>query len=387
MSDMDVVMGEPRRGDGVMADEENEAMEYIQPVALLMDELKSEDISVRVEAMRRIKTIALALGPERSRNELVPFLESSLDEEDEVLATLAEELGSLAEQLGSGGVLVLLRLLEGLFSAEEPLVRQKALESFEGSLLPSLSEAECREHLLPLTQRLSTGDWFSKKTSAVTLIVDIIGHVSRLKSDDESSSASTLISLLISQFTPLAVDESPLVRKAVATNLSKLVALTEDNVIKDDLVPVTLQLSNDPQDSVRLLAPEPLSLIMEKLGDSMIGDDVDLVAVFLALAGDNSWRIRFMVATHFGRFIKALMSNPKIDTITIFCALLRDLESEVRCAACSQISEVARVAGVAATEEHILGSIQLLLSDASPPVRASLALQLNDLAKVFGNEA
>ena len=38
---------------------------------------------------------ANALGPERTRDELIPFLSESVDDEDEVLQMLAENLGKL----------------------------------------------------------------------------------------------------------------------------------------------------------------------------------------------------------------------------------------------------------------------------------------------------
>ena len=47
----------------------------LYPIAVLIDELKHEDVSVRLAAIRRLPTIALALGPDRARDELIPFLE------------------------------------------------------------------------------------------------------------------------------------------------------------------------------------------------------------------------------------------------------------------------------------------------------------------------
>ena len=71
-----------------------EADEQLYPIAILIDELKSDDVTLRLNSIHRISTIALALGPERSRDELIPFLHESLDDEDEVLLALAEELGT-----------------------------------------------------------------------------------------------------------------------------------------------------------------------------------------------------------------------------------------------------------------------------------------------------
>ena len=45
--------------------------------SLLIDEMKSEDAESRIAAMRKLRVIAGALGPERTRKELVPFLNGS----------------------------------------------------------------------------------------------------------------------------------------------------------------------------------------------------------------------------------------------------------------------------------------------------------------------
>jgi serine/threonine-protein phosphatase 2A regulatory subunit A len=47
----------------------------LYPIAVLIDELKHDDVSLRLAAIKRLSTIALALGAERSRDELIPFLE------------------------------------------------------------------------------------------------------------------------------------------------------------------------------------------------------------------------------------------------------------------------------------------------------------------------
>lgn len=98
----------------------------LHPLAILIDELKSEDVVLRLNAIRRLSTIALALGDERTREELVPFLMESLDDEDEVLLALAEELGNFTEYVGGPTwAHILLNPLENLAAVEETLVRDK----------------------------------------------------------------------------------------------------------------------------------------------------------------------------------------------------------------------------------------------------------------------
>jgi serine/threonine-protein phosphatase 2A regulatory subunit A len=67
--------------------------EELYPIAVLIDELKvriarancsrdmkltslkHDDVLLRLNAIHRLSTIALALGPERTRDELIPFLD------------------------------------------------------------------------------------------------------------------------------------------------------------------------------------------------------------------------------------------------------------------------------------------------------------------------
>lgn len=48
------------------------------------DELKNEYPDLRLNSMRRLKTIAVALGEDRTRDELVPFLTDCTDDDEEV---------------------------------------------------------------------------------------------------------------------------------------------------------------------------------------------------------------------------------------------------------------------------------------------------------------
>jgi serine/threonine-protein phosphatase 2A regulatory subunit A len=50
----------------------------LYPIAVLIDELKHDDVVLRLNAIHRLSTIALALGAERTREELIPFLDGKL---------------------------------------------------------------------------------------------------------------------------------------------------------------------------------------------------------------------------------------------------------------------------------------------------------------------
>ena len=47
------------------------------PVNTLIDDLKHEDMKKRINSVKNLNVIASALGPERTRLELLPFLNGS----------------------------------------------------------------------------------------------------------------------------------------------------------------------------------------------------------------------------------------------------------------------------------------------------------------------
>ena len=361
--------------------------DLIQPVALLMDELKSEDTAIRVEAMSRLQTIALALGPDRTRNELVPFLQCSLDEEDEVLSVLIENIVGLVDHAGGPShASVIIPLIEGLVSTEEPYVRSAALAAYS-RIIEMMPIELVIESVVPSIRRLVEGDWFSEKSSAASLIVFVIQRLDSQRNNTITGDISGHFEELLGSFESLLHEEVPLVRKAVANNLAALsTALFNLSFTShlERLVKICMQLAGDTQDSVRLLAVEPLAVLLEQSKTLYPQQFSSLVPLFLTLVSDNSWRIRFMVASNYGHLAASLIHEANVDTLEMYCTLLKDAESEVRSAACSQLSKVAALYLSDQINEHIVPSISVLLTDPSSHVRASLALQLNDFARVMG---
>lgn len=70
------------------------------PIAVLIEELKNEDIQFRLNSIKQLQTIAVALGPEKTRSQLIPFLIDTIYDEDEILLALAEQMGNLVPYVG-----------------------------------------------------------------------------------------------------------------------------------------------------------------------------------------------------------------------------------------------------------------------------------------------
>lgn len=57
-------------------------------------------LQLRLNSIKKLSTIGLALGVERTRNELIAFLTETIYDEDEVLLALAEQLGTFTPLVG-----------------------------------------------------------------------------------------------------------------------------------------------------------------------------------------------------------------------------------------------------------------------------------------------
>ncbi|KAJ3020024.1 hypothetical protein HKX48_001439 [Thoreauomyces humboldtii] len=350
----------------------DETDETLYPIAVLIDELKHEDASLRVNAVRRLSTIALALGPERTREELIPFLEDSIDDEDEVLLVLAEELGGFVDHVGGAQFgHILLPTLETLAAVEETVVRDKAVESIAkiGGLL---TQRQIEESYIPMIKRLSTGDWFTSRTSACGLYAPAYALSSPATQDE-----------LRKMYIQLCNDDTPMVRRAAGTHLAKLAKKVSKEHVISDIIPLFRQLALDEQDSVRLLTVESLVAIAEVLSPEET--KASILEPMRAMCADKSWRVRYMIADKYVQLANAV--GPEIireDLISAFVTLLKDAEAEVRTAAAGQVPGFAMLIDQESVLREILPCVKELVSDTSVHVRSALATQISGLAPYLG---
>lgn len=361
----------------------------VYPLALLMDELKHDDISNRVEAMKKLDTIALALGPERTRDELIPFLtEVAQDDEDEVFAVLADELGNFVPYVGGPEhATILLPALEILASTEETLVRDKAVASLN-NIACELSEQQILNDFIPLIEHLAGADWFSSKVSACGLFKSVIV---RIKDD-------VLRKNLLALYLQLVQDDTPMVKRAAAKNLPTLIDLLRQNpdlsndVDWDFISNMFQKIINDSQDSVKFLAVDCLIAILKFFNTK--NDDVhfkDLLTSAVKLSTDEAWRVRYMAADKFDTLASQFAGNNEYLTELLppFLGLCEDNESDVRKAIANEIPGFAKLfkdhqPNVILTK--ILPAVQNLSMDENETVRAALALKVTNLVELMSKE-
>ncbi|KAK3174077.1 Polyamine N-acetyltransferase 1 [Lepraria neglecta] len=346
------------------------------PIAVLIDELKHDDVLLRLNAIHRLSTIALALGAERTRDELIPFLDESVEDEDEVLTALSAELGGFVEYVGGPEYgHVLLSPLENLAAIEEPLVREKAVESLN-KICKELSQSQVEDYFIPLTVRLSKADWFTSKISATGLY-----NVPYSKATPPSQEG------LRQQFTQLVHDDTPMVRRQAANNLAKFVKEMPPQIVIDEMIPLFQHLAGDDQDSVRLLTVEILISTAEVIPKEQQTSYGTLLTALRSLFEDKSWRVRYMVADRFEKIAKAVDEETVTrDLVPAFVKLLKDTEAEVRTAIAGQIPGFCGLLDRETLLNEIMTSIEDLVSDTSQHVRAALGTQISGLAPILGKE-
>lgn len=371
-------------------EETNTGSEELYPIALLMDELRHDDVASRVQAMKRLDTIAIALGPERTRLELLPFLEEVIPEdEDEVIAIAAEELGGFVPLIGGEQhASLLLPVLEKVSACEEPIVREKAVASLNG-IAQVMSDDDILKNFIPLITRLAKERWFSLHIAATGLFK---AAITRVGSEERKE--------LIGMFKDLMLDDSPMVRKAAAKELPDLIKIlgekfntreTVEELNWDTILIMYESIVNDAQDSVKFLAVDVLVSILEFLKSVNETSELDKLFISLVtLVNDPSWRVRYMVADRFEALV--LGFNDKEYTLKFvphIVALMKDNEAEVRKAISKQLpgfSKLVDSADDSIVLNQLIPCVSQLALDESETVRSALASEITGLAPILGKE-
>ncbi|ODV67727.1 ARM repeat-containing protein [Hyphopichia burtonii NRRL Y-1933] len=370
----------------------------LYPLALLMDELKHDDVSNRVEAMQKLDTIAIALGPERTLTELMPFLtDVAQDDEEEVFAVLAEKLGDFIPLVGGHqNCEPLIQILSLLASTEEPIVRDTAIDSLHKISL-QLTDDEINGIFLNLIKTLSSGTWFSRKVSAACLFKSVFVKVSPATRKE-----------LLSIYIKFVADESPIVRRSAAKNLPPLInQLTtyrkENNIPASEIVDnefpfiskMFIQLTNDDQDSVKFLSIDILIAILEFFASvNDTSHNSDCLNRSLKLIGDDAWRVRYTAADRFSSIAKNFDANEQdlLKLIDPFISLMKDNEGEVRKAIAQQLPDFCKLltnfpSTKSTIESKIIPVVNDLSQDPQENVRASLASTITGLSPILAKQS
>jgi serine/threonine-protein phosphatase 2A regulatory subunit A len=391
------------------ASEEEEARQAI-------DMLRGDDVSGRVAAANRLESVAAALGEERTRDELLPFLTDGVDDEDEVLVAIASNLGKLIEHVGGPAhAHTLLPCLELLLTVEETAVRDAASASTQ-AVANVLPKETFQDQYARMVSRLATNEWFTARISSAALIATAY---TRLKEEDQKEFQS--------HYSSLCRDDTPMVRRVAAQYLGSMLetviqvsgrnCLEEEGTVTTLFIPLYEELaSNEQPDSVRLQTTgncvafgRAISEVVKdgKYTESEMALVNRVLPLIVATIDDRSWRVRWTAASKFADVIAAFDGVPDAmdSLVPAYEKLLQDPEAEVRTAATFNLADVAKCkaqvprttralddTAAAADEtrvivaERLVKRVTSLTEDDSEHVRAALAMVATELAPILGKD-
>ncbi|KAF3515131.1 hypothetical protein F2Q69_00007997 [Brassica cretica] len=269
--------------------------------------IRNDDIQLRLNSIRRLSTIARALGEERTRKELIPFLSENSDDDDEVLLAMAEELGVFIPFVGGiEHAHVILPPLESLCTVEETSVREKAVDSL-CKIGSQMKESDLVNSFVPLLKRLAAGECYSQ----------------------------------------LCQDDMPMMRRADASNLGKFATTLESAFLNVEIMTMFDGLTKDDQDSVRLLAVEGCAALGKLLEPQDCVARILLVIVNFSqeLSTDSSQHVCSALASVIMGMAPILGKDSTIENLLpIFLSLLKDEFPDVHLNIINKLDQVNQLA-------------------------------------------
>ncbi|VDO04148.1 unnamed protein product [Rodentolepis nana] len=356
----------------------NQEEEEFYPLAVLIEELRNEDVRFRLNSVQRLSTIALALGPEKTRGQLIPFLTDAIYDVEDVMVAIAEELGRFVPYVGGCAYApCLINPLESLVLVEDANVREKAVQSMR-LLAREHSDRDLREHIYPLVRRLATGDWFSSRASACGLFAVVYGRVDKAARLDILS--------LAQNFT---TDDTPMVRRALAAVLGELaLAMVGVPPVSDAAAAPSLVGTAGPSNAETEAAAAAEDFPLDRLSSTVNGQqnqsEIDSASIPTPTGQNSTDADLFIPIEETPEVIEARAQIVSSLVPTFNDLAYKDDQESVRLIALESVVPLVRALGPQLAEQHIVQGLQKILELKSWRSRCLLAKKLTSLQECLG---
>ncbi|OAF68390.1 hypothetical protein A3Q56_03825 [Intoshia linei] len=350
----------------------------LYPINVLADELTSDDMQIKIQSINNLETIALALGTQKTRDELIPFLLENNGGEDELLIAIAEKLGNFNACLGGDEYAhCIIPIFESLGTVEETLVRDVTIKSYK-KILSTFSQHQIEEYAVPSLKRLIAGEWFTARVSAANLFHSIY---ERLKENFRGE-------LRISYRT-LCSDETPMVRRCAASNFIFFLNHIDGATFRSDLLSSYNSLIKDEEETVRENATTCLASIIKICCNS--GSMNVLIEITKFAFEGKDWGVRIMGARDIISIQRAFGKTVKPSHMIKFMeSCLKDEESGIRSLAIQSLSDFCEYLPedeqIDIIIETFLPIMNQLCLEQSNNVRSSLSISIAGISKILKKE-
>ena len=337
----------------------------------LLEDLQSTDIKTKKNAVQNLRGISLALGRERTRKELLPYLNSCIDEEeDEIIIELAKVLSNFIDCIGGKQYIKeLFNLLQVILTIDEPFVIKETINSIKLIVKQIGKVSDVENDLMSMINVLYTSDDINQKKSAMTLLIFLF------KDLNENNKTSAL-----NYFDKYLVDNNIYIRKELLNKITEISLLFSIDYIKK-LINTILK---DKNDSMRI---DIINIIMSIRHHPKINDFIDVIYDLIPkLAEDTNWRVRLTVSDK----LNDILNFPNIDnkfrqtSVNIFAKLIEDTEPEIRNICCLRLEEITKILKNEKDFDKILQNLRKLEKDQKNFVRGALASNVLKLCSLVG---
>lgn len=337
----------------------------------LLEDLQSTDIKTKKNAVQNLRGISLALGRERTRKELLPYLKSCIDEEeDEIIIELSKVLSNFIDCIGGKQYIKeLFNILEVILAIDEPFVIKETINTIKLIVKQIGKVNEVENDLMAMINNLYTSDDINQKKSAMNLLIFLFKDLNKNNK-----------ALAINYFDKLVVDNNISIRKELLNEITEISLLLSIDYIKK-LINVILK---DKNDSMRI---DIISIIMSIKQHPNINEFINVIYELIPkLAEDTNWRVRLTVTDK----LNDILNFPNIDNkfkencVIIFAKLVEDPEPEIRNICCLRLEEITKLLKNFNNFDKILQNLRKLEKDQKNFVRGALASNILKISSLVG---
>ena len=332
----------------------------------LLEDLQNADIKTKKNAFQNLRGISLALGRERTRKELLPYLKSCIDEEeDEIIIELSKVLANFIDCIGGKQYIKeLFNLLEEILTIDEPFVRKETINSIELIVQQIGNVNEVENDLMSMINNLYISEDINQRKSAMSLLIFLFKDL-----NDNNKNIS------INYFDKFVVDNNISIKKEFLNKVTEISLLLSIDYIKK-LINIILK---DKNDSMRIgIRQHP-----------NINEFLEVIYELIPkLSEDTNWRVRLTVTDK----LNEILEFPNIDNkfravcTNIFAKLIEDTEPEIRNVCCLRLEEVCKIVKNENNFDKILQALRKLEKDQKNFVRGALASNVLKLCSLVGNK-
>ena len=339
----------------------------------LLEDLKNPETKIKINAIHNLREISFALGRERTRKELLPFLISCIEEEeDEALVELAKILGNFIDCIGGiNYIKELFNILEAILIVDDPNIRKETINSLKKTINQVEKIEFIENDIMEIIIRLGENENINQKISSLYIIIFIFPKLSEKNKE-----------IVLNIILKFCKDETISLKKEVLNLIPEITQYLQINFIQK-IISIFLE---DKNDTTHI---DIMNIIVSMKNLNNLSEIMDyLEKVLTKLACDNNWRVRLTVCDKLYEILSFPQITNKIKqtSIEIFVKLLEDSEAEVKNICCLRLEDMTKVLYKEDNFDRILKGIKKLEKDNTTYVRGALASNLLKICPFIGQK-